>query len=507
MTTPNKIDSNATGLAYAEETTPKVLPGSPLWYNLEPNSYSDFGGDYTHVSRTPLNANRRKKRGATTGISAVGGFNQDLTMNNLFRLMQGFFCSSIRQKPATITYAGVSVAFTSVATSDDSYNAASGLAVFLAKHLVLASGFTNSGNNGLKNVVTVAAGKVTVSQNLTDEGSPPAAGKLEAVGVQFASGDITLAYSAPTLTLGSTVFDFTTLGLIVGEWIFLGGDSAAMCFATAGVGYARIGSIAAHAIVLDKSTFTAVADAGTSKTIQMFFGNVLKDEDSGSFVKRTYNLERTLGNDGVGVQSQYIEGWTPNEITLNIPKQDKLVVDITGVGLDESLRTGTTGVKSGTHVASPNETAINTSSDVYRQRIAVVDGTMNPTATWGYVTNGTIKISNGVEPNEAVGLLGAFDTSLGDFEVTGDFTAYFATIDAQSKIRANTAMTFDTILARDNQAKIFDLPLIEISGGRLTIEKDKPVMLPVKQGAVECGNSYTMLMDSFPYVPTIAVPA
>ena len=49
----NKIDSNLTGLSYAEEVCLKQLPNDaddgfdPTWYGLEPNSYSDFGGEVT----------------------------------------------------------------------------------------------------------------------------------------------------------------------------------------------------------------------------------------------------------------------------------------------------------------------------------------------------------------------------------------------------------------------------------------------------------------------------
>ena len=56
----NKIDSNITGLAFAEEVCLKQLPTTaadgfdPTWYALEPNSYSDFGGEIATVARAPI---------------------------------------------------------------------------------------------------------------------------------------------------------------------------------------------------------------------------------------------------------------------------------------------------------------------------------------------------------------------------------------------------------------------------------------------------------------------
>lgn len=506
-----KIDSNATGCYIAEEVlgSPKTLPGTPVWYEQEPNSYSDFGGEISTVARDVLNASRQRKRGTITDLAASAGFNMDVTQNNLTRNLQGFMFADAHEKFGTGNLNGSAITITAVDGTNDQYEAASGLASFAVGDIVFADGFTNPTNNGMKVLDGVAAGAVDATTDLVTE-TPPAGAKITAVGFQFSSGDarMVVASGVATLTTESAGKDLTALGLQVGEWVWLGGDSTGLRFGTCPVGYARILSIAVHAIVFDKVTAAFVSDTGTSKTIQLFFGKFIRNEKTPSLIKtRTYTLERQLGNDGVGIQAEYLEGAVANELTINLPQADKLNADLAYVALNQAFRTGTEGVRSGTRVASLGEDPFNTSRNVYRVRMNIIDPlTLQPTALFAYILEANIKINNNASLTKAVGVLGAFDITVGTFEVGGSLEVYFADVTAASAVRNNSDVTLDVILAKDNAGMVFDLPMFGLGGGRMNVEKDTAVKIPLEALAAEGTTGYTLGVTVFPYLPTVGMP-
>ena len=502
----NKQDSNLTGLRIAEEASLKVLPGSPVWYPLEPNSYKDFGGQIKTVAREPINNSRQRLKGTTTDLDASGGLNQDLTMTNLIRPLQGFFFADLRQKASTQPMNGAAVTISSVTNADSKYNTAAAPGTYLAGHLVLASGFSATANNGIKHVASFDSNDITVTETLADE-TPAATAKVEVVGFQGASGDITMNVTGNVVTLHSTALDFTTLGLLAGEWFFLGGDTTTTQLGT-NIGLCRIalGGIAAHVITLDKTQFVATTDAGTGKTVQMFFGNVLRNEPAYTDIKRrTYQVERQLGQDDDGTMAEYLVGAVANELTINVPQADKVNVDITYIALDNEQHTGVDGLKAGSRPNSTSEDAINTSSDVKRINLSLVSNDTHVTPLFAFVTTLDVSINNNVTPLKAVSVLGAFNTSTGTFEASGKMTAYFATIAAVKAVRNNADVTLDMFFGKANKGMLIDLPLISLGDARLQVEKDKPIMLPLDTNAAMSPFGYTALMMFFPYLPTIAM--
>lgn len=506
----NKIDSNITGLAFAEETTLRTLPANPTWYGLEPNSYSDFGGELSTVARAPIDPSRQNKKGTITDLDASGGFNIDFTKSNLKRLLQGFFFADARELPSTKPLNVAEIMISGVTASSKTYAAAAGLGSFAAGQIIFASGFANAANNGIKTVASATATSVVVNETLFDEAAPPAAAKFETVGYQFDSGDVSMAVTSGTPSLIATAADFTTLpGLIPGLWVFIGADAAENSFAD-NVGFARIKSVSAKAIAFDDTSFNASTEAGTGKTIRVFVGTVIKNEKIPSLIKRrSYNIERQLGMGDTGMQAEYLEGAVANEFTLNIPQADKLNADLTFVACDNSHKSGEVGdeIKAGERISSLGEDAFNTSSDIYRIKMSVIDpNSANPTALFGYVSEANISINNNVSPNKAVGILGAFDTTAGNFEVGGSITAYFTTVSAVRAVRQNADVGLSVIGASKNAGFVFDIPLLGLGGGRLNVEKDAPITVPLEPAGAENSNGYTMLYESFNYLPNVAMP-
>lgn len=499
MADPEKQDSNTVGLFIAREETNSVLPANPVFYTKEPNSFDDLGGDYTLVARRPFSPSRQRRKGGITDLDADGGFNEDLTFNNMQPDMEAFFCAAMRRK-------GYSSNVAAVAATDD-YTVDSS-ADFAVGDLVLVAGFDNAGNNGLRLLNGITDGThVSTADPLTDEAA--AAGQtLTRVGHQFAADDISLDVIGGDAVITSAADAFASIPLLPGEWIAFGvAEDDAYTFGDNPPFYGRVRLKTNGSVYLDKTTLAVVDDAGAGKTVRMWFGYFVKNEsDPDLIVKYTHTLERTLGRDEDGRQSEYIPGFVYNEMTWNSPLADKVNIDIGGIGMRSKRRTGAQGPLSSqvgaTILPGLGEDFFNTSSNVYRLRLSIIDAnTLNPTPLFARVTEWNLKINNNYSANKAQGTLGAFNTTAGNFDVDGEFTAYFGTVAAIDAIEDNADVTFDAIYTKDNGAIIMDVPLIALGGGRLNVEMDNPIMLPLTTAAAESPFGHTLLLNWLPYVP------
>lgn len=509
MATTFKIDSNNTGLAFAEETSNGVLPGSPVWYDQEPNEESDFGATLSTVARAPIEPGRQRKKGTVTDMEVAAGFSADLTKSNMQRLLQGFFFADARETTTTKPLNGAQIVITG-ADAAGTYSAASGLNVFLDGDLILASGFNSAANNGVKLVASATATDVT----LTAGGLTTEAGNnnvvLQKIGAQFASGDAKLTKDGDVYSLELTAGTFAGMsGIAAGAWVYVGGDAATTRFDTH-VGYARIRTVSAKKITFDGlvNAVTA-ADAGTGKTIQVFVGTIIKNEKAPSLIKKkSYTIERSLGTTSDGAQAEYAKGAYCNELTLNVPVADKVSVDMSFVATDYETRSGKVGDEKigGTHIAAPGEECYNTSSNIP----AVAVYTYNPAKSkqeelFTYCEGYTLSINNNVTVDKAVGVLGGFDVSIGNFEVDVSTDAYFAYVEALKSIRGNADVSALCIIAQKNYGCVWDVPLGTVGGGQLSVEAGTAIKTSLEFAGAENQHGFTLQYQSFPYLPTIAM--
>lgn len=348
---------------------------------------------------------------------------------------------------------------------------------------------------------TVSTATVTVAARIAGLG-----GNL--ITLDEAATDVTLSGAALS---GGTGYSFFELGLVPGEWVYLGGDAAATRLG-ANAGYARVSLIAAQKLTFDKTTWAPVANDGTGVTVQLFVGTTVKNEkDQDLITTRYYEFERTLGKDADGVQAEYLTRSVLNEFTLNVPlpegEEAKLNADLSFVAGDAEQRTGAEGLKPGNRVGAPGEDAINTASNIVRMRMSLLDPTnTRPTPLFAYLSEATLTVNNNVSPVKAIGTLGSIDVNVGDFDVGGDVTAIFSTVAATKAVRNNADVTLDFIAAAGNAGFVYDIPLLSLGDGAPDIEAGREIRVNLELMGAENPNGYTLLYTNWAYLPTYAMP-
>lgn len=279
-------DTSLVRLAVVREATPGTTPGSP---RMRLAAVAGVALEHSPTYQMPalLRADRMDADAEVSGENNTGSvpfefmFPADLSPHSEW--WASLFCAAWVNTPQHDNDGTADSVITAVAGSgvytvvDQSGSGGFAGTAYRVGHLLRASDFGVAANNGLGRVTASTTTSVTVSGPTTAiEAAPPAAARLKVVGFQGASGDIT----ATATGLASTSLDFTTLGLAVGQWIKIGGTGGADAFRFAGAalnGWARITAIAATALTLDNRPAGWTTDAGTSKTIRVFFGDVLKN--------------------------------------------------------------------------------------------------------------------------------------------------------------------------------------------------------------------------------------
>lgn len=382
---------------------------------------------------------------------------------------------------------------TDAGTTTDTYAVVSGGASVVAGHLVQASGFTNAANNQIFRVASSSATTIVGSSlSLTAEAAPPAAAKLKVVGFRGASGDVT----ATTTGLASTALNFTTLGLAVGMKVKIGGTADATTFAflvSAGAtaranAWGRITAIAATALTLDNLPVGWTTDAGTSKTISVWFGDHIKNGVTQiTMTKEIGFMDQTVPTYITNV------GMTVNTNDISVTARQVITSTIawTGQGggqsttsLDASPDAATTGRVMAAHanVGRIGENGVTLIAPNWARAL-------------------TFQINNNQRTIEDIGSTSPVAVNPGECTVTGRIETYFGDNVMLQKLYVGTPTSISSRWQKDSQATIWDFPRVTFRGGDPQVTgKNTDVVLPLDfKAALDPLTSAHVLLDRIIY--------
>lgn len=501
--------TNNTAMSYAIEASLGVLPGSPVWHQLEPNSVGDYGADITTVARDPISRNRQRRKGTTTDLDSKVSFEADLTLSHFTDFVEGFvFSVAVNQD----------ISFVGSDTTGTGYTVASLITAQVDKllytsggpiSLLYGRGYVDPANNGLKelNSKPIATDTELTVSALVAETAPTNA-TFDIGGIRPEVGDLAIVVTGTGAVLTSdnnavsNPIDFTELGLTVGQFIHVGGLLTANQF-SAGFGYARVMVIAAQQLTLDKLGAGLATDAGAAETVDLLFGRFIRNvpTDSAEFLERSFNFELAFDNletPGPGDMYEYAAGNYSNTMAITLPLAEKSTVAFDFIGTDALPPTTSRATNAATALAPGRTGAFNTTTDCVNLRIAEFD----ETAEYVDFKNVVVTFNNNVSPEKVLCNLGARFMNYGNFDMTLEAQLIFSDSGITEAIRNNVTMTMDFGLKNDDGAMYIDVPAMTVGGGGRDFPVNESILINTTINAFQHPTLGTSIgVSLFPVVP------
>lgn len=469
--TPIGSNTNATSLAVALGCE---ADANTKWVMMQPNDIGSFASTLDKVARSPISLDRQRKKGNVTNLTAAPAFPMDTTVDNIA------FWAPIAH---FTVWKGNADSYVVTAVDSDAYKVESG-AVLKENDLVIARGFKVASNNGLK---LVGSGSTATSIVVTGaEAETVTSGvSLHVAGHRGAEGDISMDANGD---LKSASLDFTTLGLNVGQYIYVTTLKTD--------GYARVTGIAANHIQLDNHRVNPEADDGSGKTVDLLFSAWCRNVPVNNADFRVNHMMIEVGYDlPDGRAYEYADVAVLNTVALSLPLTDKSTLDFATVSKD--IRPATQTRRAGKHVDQTANELFNTSDDIARLRLKDVDG--NGLTT--YFTECTVNMNNNVNPKNVLGVLGAADILYGNFEVSESMTTLFTDLKVTQALRDNVTASLELVLENNDGAALFDQPELTLGGGEKSFPQNDKIEIALENDAFGSRFGYTQSVSLFRYVP------
>lgn len=460
-------DSNRTRIGWVKEATAGTTPSNPAWNNLRVKGMG-LGFNPKYKESAELRSDRMVADMIRVAMEAGGTIPVEMSWRSIDGLAEFQFQSNWQRMPARDNNGTAASVITSVAGSGVyNFSAAASPTTdyssgsFVVGQLVRATGFGVAANNGLMRVTTGGSTSFTASGQATSvEASPAAAARLKVIGFRGVASDIT----ATATGLASTALDFTTLGLIQGQWVKVGGSTVGEQFATAANnGWARInGTITATALPLDNLPSGWGVDAGTGKTITVQLGDVLKNG----------TVEQTMS-----IEVQYQDLTAPEYDVYPLCALDKTTLDFKSNDIVNAMveviagtpSNGTTRTAGSTDIAAPTNDVLSTGANI---GVIAENGVALSGVT--AVTAATVEFSNSLRRRPALGALGTVDIASGTARCKVKLEMYYASNTIRTKILNGTSSSFsmrtvDATAPNGSRAYVIDIPKLKYEAGNVKV--------------------------------------
>ncbi len=477
MSSNSAARAESAGLLVAAETIGSLgTPPTTGWYPLQPdqNQINDFYKNVVAVAASPISPERQMQKPVITDANCEPKFTQDLTADLIAFLGEGMFLSKAFHNGGT----GQS-RFLPTARTTSAYTVGA-LGALPQNTLVFANGWKIAANNGLFAVGAGSTGtSITVSGGVAETPSGYLA-TLEVAGVRGASGDIGLDVNG---NLTSTALDFTTLGLAVGQEIYVGGvPGSGFAFATAGYsGVAEVAAIATNLLTLKQRAWTVGgADPGTGKTIDLYFTRLYRNVSTlhANYQEQPYHLEVSLPLSPIEyiyAQGMYVKGF---KITAALGQLVKCEVDFIGTNVTDPTSSRFTGPSS-----APVPLATDRFTTANGARYVQVLRTDTEASVASDIEDWTITVDNGVTAQKQQGTLGPKRLIVGKIAVSLDTKIVVTQDDAIKACTANTTLAFGMLVSNTNGGAFWKLPAMTFTGAVPTFPANGVVEISPKGGA------------------------
>ena len=484
-------NTNRVAIRAVEESTYGVVPTAPFLKELKITGAPDLAFAPETTQSELIEVDRQITDLPLVGATAGGSLPSELAFFVHDELLQGAFFSAFQdrgkrlnnEEETQITAVDGAGAF----TVTDEGNAP------VADDIIRGEGFLNAANNGYHIDDGLSTNTSWSTNTVTVAETPPAQARLTIVGRRSAAGDIDAATGPNSLT--STILDFTTLNLQVGDWIKLSGFTGN----PANDDYVRISAIAANLLTLDvvPSGWAADTPAGA---VDLYLPERLVNGTT----FRSYSLEEEFA-DHSPVTYQYFRGMVVDTFTLTASPQSIVTLEFGFAGKDAFFSDATTPastpdqlpavdgagrVDSATTVTPGDVDVLNSSSNVGR----IARGG-SQIAGENFVLEYTIEVANNTRNLNAVGFLGAVDVGFGSFEVTGALNTYFDNADIARDVVDNTETSVDIRFEDDSEHVIvIDTPRLKYSEGAPEVpgRNDDVTIALSYQGLADAAKGYTL---------------